>query len=104
MRNLTMADGCLDAPRRRMKRLEFWLVLIDAEHMASDLESAPPMPLHLTSFSRFRKFFRPNRHQFHSGQLVAACPNPNFHPRGDPPSPCTRTQAARKPASPSDPY
>ena len=41
MRNLTMADGCLDAPRRRMKRLEFWLVLIDAEHMASGLGIRP---------------------------------------------------------------
>jgi hypothetical protein len=37
MRNLTMADGRLDAPRHRMKRLEFWHVFIDAEHMASDL-------------------------------------------------------------------
>ncbi|MCK1514813.1 hypothetical protein IVB22_20050 [Bradyrhizobium sp. 190] len=37
MRNLTMADGRLDAPCHRMKRLEFWLVFIDAEHMASDL-------------------------------------------------------------------
>jgi hypothetical protein len=37
MRNLTMADGRLDAPCHRMKRLEFWRVFIDAEHMASDL-------------------------------------------------------------------
>jgi hypothetical protein len=36
MRNLTMADGCVDAPCHRMKRLESWRVFIDAEHMASD--------------------------------------------------------------------
>ena len=36
MRNLTAADGCVDAPCHRMKRLEFWLVIIDAEHMASE--------------------------------------------------------------------
>ena len=39
MRNLTMADGRLDAPCHRMKRLESWLVFIDAKHMASDLAS-----------------------------------------------------------------
>jgi hypothetical protein len=37
MRNLTMADGRLDAPCHRMKRLEFGRVFIDAELMASDL-------------------------------------------------------------------
>jgi hypothetical protein len=37
MRNLTVADGCVDAPCHQMKRLESWRVLIDAEHMASDL-------------------------------------------------------------------
>jgi hypothetical protein len=31
-----MADGRFDAPCHRMKRLESWLVFIDAEHMASD--------------------------------------------------------------------
>jgi hypothetical protein len=31
-----MADGRLDAPCHRMKRLESWRVFIDAEHMASD--------------------------------------------------------------------
>ena len=41
MRNLTMADGCVDAPCHRMKRLESWRVFIDAEHMASDLGIRP---------------------------------------------------------------
>jgi hypothetical protein len=41
MRNLTMADGRLDAPCHRMKRLESWRVFIDAEHMASDLGIRP---------------------------------------------------------------
>src|SRR2546423_12604217 len=104
MRNLTMADGCLDAPRRRMKRLEFWLVLIDAEHMASDLESAPPMPLHLTSFSRFRKFVRHNRHQFHSGRLVGACRNRNLRSRGVSRYSCSRTTGGLKAACASDSY
>jgi hypothetical protein len=39
MRNLTVADGRHNAPCHRMKRLEFWLVFIDAEHMASDLQA-----------------------------------------------------------------
>jgi hypothetical protein len=39
MRDLTVADGCVDAPCHRMKRLESWRVFIDAEHMASDLAS-----------------------------------------------------------------
>jgi hypothetical protein len=34
-----MADGRFDAPCHRMKRLESWLVFIDAEHMASGLTS-----------------------------------------------------------------
>src|SRR5262245_8110063 len=37
MRNLTVADGCCDAPCHRMKRLESWPVFIDAEHLASNL-------------------------------------------------------------------
>jgi hypothetical protein len=40
MRNLTMADGRLDVPCHRMKRLEFRLVVIDAEPMASDLQAS----------------------------------------------------------------
>ncbi|MEH2548045.1 hypothetical protein V1283_004690 [Bradyrhizobium sp. AZCC 2262] len=38
MRDLTMAKGRLDALCHRMKRLESWLVFIDAGHMASDLQ------------------------------------------------------------------
>jgi hypothetical protein len=34
MRNLTVTDGCLDAPFLWMKRVESWLIFIDAEHMA----------------------------------------------------------------------
>jgi hypothetical protein len=34
-----MADGRFEAPCHRMKRLESWLVFIDAKHMASDLAS-----------------------------------------------------------------
>jgi hypothetical protein len=79
MRNLTMAGGCLDAPRHRMKRLESWRVLIDAEHMASDFRhQAFTMPLYLTDFSRFRKFVGHIRHQFHSGRLVGPRRNRNF--------------------------
>ena len=36
MRNLTMADGRLDAPYHRMKRLEFRRVFIDAGPLASN--------------------------------------------------------------------
>jgi hypothetical protein len=32
-----MPDRRLDAPSHRVKRLESWLVFIDAKHMASDL-------------------------------------------------------------------
>jgi hypothetical protein len=41
VRDLTVANGRLDAPCHRMKRLESWRVLIDAEHMASDLGIRP---------------------------------------------------------------
>jgi hypothetical protein len=40
MRNLTMAEGCLHASCHWMKRLESWLAIIDAEHMASALQDA----------------------------------------------------------------
>jgi hypothetical protein len=79
MRNLTMADGRLDAPCHRMKRLEFWLVFIDAEHMASDLQASD---LH-DAFVSYRFFpipeIRwPHSHQFRSGRLVGPCRNRNF--------------------------
>lgn len=41
MRDLTMADGCLDAPCHRTKRLEFRRVFIDAEHVASGPVTRP---------------------------------------------------------------
>jgi hypothetical protein len=85
---LTVADGCLDAPCHRMKRLESWLVFIDAEHLASDpgirswhqkaWHQIITMPLHITKFSRFRNFIGHIRHQFRSGRLVGACRNRNF--------------------------
>jgi hypothetical protein len=34
-----MADERLDASWRRMKRVGFWLVIIDAKHMKSDFKS-----------------------------------------------------------------
>jgi hypothetical protein len=79
MRNLTMADGCLDAPCHRMKRLEFWRVFIDAEHMASEFLASD---LH-DAFVSYQVFpVSENRwhirHQFHSGRLVAPCHNRNF--------------------------
>jgi hypothetical protein len=79
MRNLTMADGRLDAPCHRLKRLEFWFVFIDAEHMASDLLASD---LHnaLASYQVFpiREFIGHIRRQFHSGRLVGPCRNRNF--------------------------
>jgi hypothetical protein len=61
MRNLTMADGCLDAPCHRMKRLESWLVFIDAEHLASD----PASGLH-DAFAYYQVFPIPEIHSPHS--------------------------------------
>ena len=83
MRNLTMADGCLDAPRHGMKRLEFWLVFIDAEHMASDLLASD---LH-NAFASYQVFpileIRwPHSHEFHSRRLVGPCRNRNFAIQG----------------------
>jgi hypothetical protein len=83
MRNLTVANGRLDAPCYRMKRLESWRVFIDAEHLASDSgirfwHQIFTMLLHLTYFSRFRKFVGHIRHQFHPRRLVSPCRNRNF--------------------------
>jgi hypothetical protein len=79
MRDLTMAKGRLDALCHRMKRLESWLVFIDAEHMASDLLSSD----HHDAFAYYlffpiRKFVGHIRHQFRSGRLVGPCRNRNF--------------------------
>jgi hypothetical protein len=78
-----MADGRLDAPCRRMKRLEFWRVFIDAEHMASELLTSG---LH-DAFVSYRffptwKLVGHIRHQFRSGRLVDPCRNRDFATRG----------------------
>jgi hypothetical protein len=39
LRRSAMADERLDASWRRMKRLGFWFVIIDAKHMKSDFKS-----------------------------------------------------------------
>jgi hypothetical protein len=74
-----MAKGRIDALCHRMKRLESWLVFIDAEHMASDLLTSG---LHDASASY--QFFPiseirwPHSQQFHSGRLISPCRNRNF--------------------------
>jgi hypothetical protein len=73
-----MADGRFDAPCHRMKRLESWLVFIDAEPMASDLGIRP----HDAS-AYYQVFPIPEirshiRLQFRSGRLVEPCRNRNF--------------------------
>jgi hypothetical protein len=74
-----MADGCLDAPCHRMKRLEFWRVFIDAEHMASDLLASDLHDAFVSyRFFPIRKFVGHIRHQFHSERLVGPCRNRNF--------------------------
>jgi hypothetical protein len=74
-----MADGRLDAPCQRMKRLESWRVFIDAEHMAPDRLASD---LH-DAFAYYQVFpiteiRRPDSRQFHSGRLVGPCRNRNF--------------------------
>jgi hypothetical protein len=56
-----MADGRFDAPCHRMKRLESWLVFIDAEHMASD----PAPDLH-DAFAYYQVFPIPEIRSPHS--------------------------------------
>jgi hypothetical protein len=55
-----MADGRFDAPRHRMKRLESWLVFIDAEPMASGLA----LDLH-DAFTYYQVFPIPEIHSPH---------------------------------------
>jgi hypothetical protein len=56
-----MADGRFDAPCHRMKRLESWLVFIDAEHMAS----GPASDLH-DAFAYYQVFPIPEIRSPHS--------------------------------------
>ena len=78
MRNLTMADGRVDAPCHRMKRLESWRVFIDAEHMASDPASDLHDAFAYYQFFPIRKFVGDIRLKFHSGRLVGPWRNRNF--------------------------
>jgi hypothetical protein len=78
MRDLTVADGCVDAPCHRMKRLESWRVFIDAEHMASDLASDLHDALAYYQFFPASEIVGRIRPQFHSGRLVGPCRNRNF--------------------------
>jgi len=74
-----MAKGRIDALCHRMKRLESWLVFIDAGHMAPDLLASDHHDA-LVSYRFFpiRKFIGHIRHQFRSGRLVGPCRNRNF--------------------------
>src|SRR5262245_24366956 len=60
-----MADGCIDAPCHRTKRLESWLVFIDAEHMASEFLASA---LH-DAFISYQFFPIPEIHWPHSASV-----------------------------------
>ncbi len=93
MRDLTMADRCLDAPCRRMKRLESWRVFIDAEHMASDLLASD---LH-DAFASYQFFPIPEIRWPHSPSISLRAigrpmPQSQFYDLGMSPAACAAEQ------------
>jgi hypothetical protein len=73
MRNLTMANGCLDARCHWMKRLESCFVIIGAEHVASVLQDA----FAWYQFFPISKISSPHLAQFRSVRLFDLCRNRN---------------------------
>ena len=93
MRNLTMADGCFDAPCHRMKRLESWFAFIDAEHMASDLLTSG---LH-DAFASYQFFPIPEIRWPHSPSISLRAigrpmPQSQFYDLGMSPAACAAEQ------------
>ena len=78
-----VADGRFDAPCHRMRRLESWLVVIDAEHIAAKYMTLGLASVLLDAFVSYRLFpiselRSPHRRQFRSQRLVSRRRNRYF--------------------------
>jgi hypothetical protein len=81
LRRPAMADERVEAPCRRVRRLRFWLVFIDAKHMKSDMASELASVPHDGSvcylFFPISEIHWPHWALFHPRRLVGARRNRN---------------------------